>query len=105
MRGLAIGLAMLAAWGASAQEISERTAIDYLVCLRTRSPQLDDKISDARTVAAAVMQSCKEERIAHKQSLAGVGRLQAVQLMDMSRDHDLDQVSIVVLQERAKARR
>lgn len=90
--------------GVAAQQTAKPTAEAYYACLKQHSGSLDDKTSDARTIAAAVMHFCHDEHISLVQARAGSDRNQAQRILEFNREHDLDQVSLIVLQERAKVR-
>lgn len=97
-----VGAVLIAsASGAGAQTHAEMASAAYLTCLRDRGAQLDDRTSDARSIGAAIMQLCKDDRIMMWQVGAGVDRNRAIQLMDAARDIDVDRASVVVLQLRA----
>lgn len=104
LRSLTFTLLLANATGAAAQVDKMSTAAQYIECMKLRTDQLDDGKSDARSVAAAVYSACQSERRAHMRYTAGVDNTRAQQLMDVSREQDIDQVSAVVLQERAKRR-
>lgn len=60
MRRTALIAALLVAChsGAGAQDNAQRTAELYVECLKARAAQLDDRMSDARTIAGAIYQAC-----------------------------------------------
>ena len=105
MRMLLVGAVLIASQsGAGAQDEAQRTAGQYMDCLKSRAAQLDDRTSDARTIAGAIYQACIIERTISTQAYSGLDREKSAQLMTMTRDADIDRATVVVLQHRAARR-
>jgi hypothetical protein len=76
-------------------------AAAYFKCLQRQADELDDHKSDARTIAGAVLAACREILLADMAAIYGLNAATAEQLLRERREGDLDDATIVVLQQRA----
>ena len=108
MKGLAIGgvLALLASSGVGAQaakDYPKQAPLYYVACLRERTAMVDDKVSDAATIAAVVVPYCRTRQLAYMQSVAPASQV-TDRLKQPASPADLNAGVTVVLQHRAKRR-
>ena len=96
---------LVSAVGAVAQQLpSSENALNYQACLTVQAQDLDDHISDARTIASAASISCVEQRAKEIAERLSVPPESARKMALDQRSDDTDRALIVVLRERIKRR-
>jgi hypothetical protein len=80
------------------------SSVGLFHCLKEQTRNLDDGVSDARTIAAAVNRMCLDERITDTVLRLKESRDMASRIVQINREHDIDTTTALVLQERGKRR-
>lgn len=105
MNRLAIGITLaLVTSGTGAQPYEGKDTAYYIGCLREQAAVLDDRVSDARSIAVAIVTTCRARR---REFLIETNPTSLVigVLARPASPGDIDNGTTVVLQERATRKR
>ena len=104
-RGMAAAALLLVAGGALAQATLDEAREALTRCYARATMQMDDGLSDARTIAAAALEPCRDERRAAMRLAAPSADAALIERAMRDRDTALDHATRIVLQTRIERKK